>query len=46
MLSYAKSGITTTGDQLNGFKKGKTQLWGSCKMSVFPKKVEYPFKEE
>jgi len=22
----------------------KVELWGSCKMSVFPKKVEYPFK--
>jgi len=25
MLSYAKSGTARTGDQLNGFKKGKTQ---------------------
>jgi len=40
MLSYAKSGTPRTGDRLNGFKNGKTQQF---KMSLFPKKVEYPF---
>jgi len=47
MLSYAKSGTARTGDRLNVFNNSKTQrfnFWGSCKMSLFPKKVEYPFK--
>jgi len=33
-------------NRLNGFENGKTQLFNllSCKMSLFPKKVEYSFK--
>jgi len=46
MLSYAKSGIARTGDQLNGFKKlTKTQQFKFVKWSYFQKeKLEYPFK--
>jgi len=47
MLSYAKSGTARTGDQLNGFKKGKNQQFNSggvVKWAYFQKKVEYPFK--
>jgi len=31
-------------NRLNTFENGKSQLWESGKMSLFPKKVEYPFK--
>jgi len=41
MLSYAKSGTARTGDQMNGFKKGKTQQFNSggvVKWAYFQKK--------
>jgi len=41
MLSYSKSGTARTGDQLNEFKKGKTQQFNSggvVKLAYFQKK--------
>jgi len=32
-------------NRLHGFENGKTQLFNP-KMSLFPKKVEYPFKTQ
>ncbi len=47
MLSYAKSVTTRPGDQLNGFKNGKTQQfisWGDIKWAYFQKKWSVPLK--
>jgi len=42
MLSYAKSGTARTGDRLNGFKKGKTQVGSEDNPKEDLQSVLYP----